>query len=125
MHNILSNAVKFSPKNGLINISSKIIKSGFNKPKWLLAIKDDGIGIPFEIQGFVFDQFTQAQLPGTEGETPTGLGLYFAKKTMEQHGGRIWFESVENKGPLFLLNCLPISFYLLMVKLIQLLLLFR
>ncbi|WP_394772443.1 CBS domain-containing protein, partial [Mucilaginibacter sp.] len=38
LHNILSNAVKFSPKNGLISISSQIIKSEFYKPKWLLAI---------------------------------------------------------------------------------------
>ncbi|HEK20695.1 sensor histidine kinase [Mucilaginibacter sp.] len=104
LHNILSNAVKFSPKNGLITISSEIVKSEFSKPKWLLAIKDDGIGIPFEIQGFVFDQFSEAQRPGTEGETPTGLGLYFAKKIIELHGGRIWFESVENKGTTFFIE---------------------
>ena len=104
LHNILSNAVKFSPKNGLISISSQIVKSESSKPKWRLTIKDDGIGIPFEIQGFVFDQFTQAQRPGTAGETPTGLGLYFAKKTIEQHGGGIWFESVENEGTTFFIE---------------------
>ncbi len=104
LHNILSNAVKFSPKNGLIKISSEIITTAFSKPKWLLTIQDNGIGISFEIQGFVFDQFSVAQRPGTDGEASTGLGLYFAKKTIEEHGGRIWFESLENKGTTFLIE---------------------
>jgi two-component system sensor histidine kinase VicK len=57
-----------------------------------------------QIQGFVFDQFSEAHRPGTEGETPTGLGLYFAKKTFEQNGGRIWFVSVKNKGTTFFIE---------------------
>lgn len=104
MHNILSNTVRFSPKNGLIKISSEIITTAFSKPKRLFAIQDNGIGIPFEIQGFVFDQFSVAQGLGTDGEASTGLGLYFAKKTIEEHVGRIWFESIENKGTTFFIE---------------------
>lgn len=104
LHNILSNAVKFSPVNGSISITSEVIVAESDKPKWRLAIRDQGIGIPFEIQGFVFDQFSSAQRKGTAGEKATGLGLYFAKKTMEQHGGRIWFESVENHGTTFFIE---------------------
>lgn len=99
IHNLLSNAVKFSPQNGLIKITAAI-----KNDKFLLTIKDHGVGIPFEMQAFVFDQFTVAQQQGTLGEESTGLGLYFARKTVELHGGRIWFESAVATGTTFFIE---------------------
>jgi signal transduction histidine kinase len=99
LHNIISNAVKFSHPGGRINIASEI-KDG----KFLLSIRDEGVGIPLELQAFIFDHFTPAQRKGTAGEKSTGLGLYFAKETMELHGGRIWFESAAVSGTTFYLE---------------------
>lgn len=99
LHNIISNAVKFSHQRGRITIASEIKNN-----KFLLSIKDDGVGIPFEMQGFIFDHFTPAQRAGTAGEKPTGLGLYFAKETIELHGGKIWFESTEGAGTTFFIE---------------------
>jgi signal transduction histidine kinase len=101
LHNIISNAVKFSRQGGNIVVSSDIKNN-----KLRLSIKDNGVGIPFEMQGFVFDYFTVAQRKGTAGEKSTGLGLYFAKQTIELHGGRIWFESSEVSGTTFFIEIL-------------------
>jgi signal transduction histidine kinase len=99
IHNLLSNAVKFSPQGGRIEVSSEIKSNRFR-----LAIKDHGIGIPFEMQALVFDRFTTAQRQGTSGEASTGLGLYFARQTVDLHGGRIWFESEVGQGTTFFIE---------------------
>jgi two-component system sensor histidine kinase VicK len=99
LHNILSNAVKFSHLCGRITITSEIQNNSF-----ILSVKDEGVGIPFDLQGLIFEHFTPAQRQGTAGEKSTGLGLYFARETIEQHGGRIWFESAENKGTTFFIE---------------------
>lgn len=99
IHNILSNAVKFSQQGGRIKITSEIKNDRFS-----LAIQDHGLGIPFEMQFLVFGHFTTAQQEGTSGEGSTGLGLYFARKTIELHGGRIWFESRTNTGTTFFIE---------------------
>lgn len=99
IHNLLSNAVKFSLSDDRIELKTEI-KNG----RFLLSVQDHGIGIPFEMQAFVFDHFTAAQQQGTAGETSTGLGLYFARQTVEQHGGRIWFESQAASGTTFFIE---------------------
>jgi signal transduction histidine kinase len=99
LHNIISNAVKFSHPDGHIKISSAVKNN-----KIRLSIIDNGIGIPYELQGFIFDRFTAAQRKGTAGEKSTGLGLFFAKETIELHGGRIWFESTEGVGTTFFIE---------------------
>ena len=64
----------------------------------------DQVGIPYEMQPFIFDHFTIAQQQGTSGEPSTGLGLYFSRKTVELHEGRIWFESDVVTGTTFFIE---------------------
>ncbi|WP_167459500.1 ATP-binding protein [Pedobacter jejuensis] len=96
IHNVVSNAIKFSYPNGTIYGFTQISGNTFT-----LKIVDSGIGIPLEKQLFVFDQFTESSLPGTIGESSTGLGLYLAKNCIERLKGKIWFDSVEGQGTTF------------------------
>ncbi len=101
--NLLANAIKFSPKGGVIDV-----KMEHDAHRVLIAIKDNGIGIPAEMQNKIFDLFTEAKRPGTAGEQPFGLGLAISKQIVEAHGGKIWFESVKGKGATFFVE-LPVE----------------
>lgn len=96
IHNLASNAVKFSQRNGLVRIISTI--SG---PTLRIQIEDEGVGIPLSAQPFIFDEFSSASKKGTEGELSTGLGLFFSKACIEQLGGTLQFESTEGNGTAF------------------------
>ena len=94
--NIVDNAVRYTLPNGKISIT---IKS--DKKEIEIRIQDTGLGIPQNQQGEVFTRFFRGaniMKIDTEG---TGLGLYLTKNIIEAHGGRIWFESKENKGTTF------------------------
>jgi len=97
IQNLLSNAVKYTPEKGSIKIS--IVKDG---DFILFSVTDSGIGIPKKQQSKIFGKLFRAdnaiQSVSSEG---TGLGLYVAKAVVEQSGGKIWFESKENKGTTF------------------------
>jgi len=97
IRNLVSNAIKFTPKGGKVTISAV---SG-NENTILFAIKDTGIGINDEMLGNLFTLGTKSQRPGTEGEPSTGLGLMLCKDFIEKHGGKIWVESKEGKGSVF------------------------
>jgi two-component system sensor histidine kinase VicK len=99
VHNILSNSVKFSDRGSAVNVTPAIVGD-----KFLLSVRDQGVGIPFEKQGYIFDRFTSAQRPGTTGEPSTGLGLYFSRQPIELHEGRIWFESEAGTGTTFFIE---------------------
>ncbi|MCF0064288.1 tetratricopeptide repeat-containing sensor histidine kinase [Dyadobacter chenwenxiniae] len=88
LSNLVINAVKFSPKGGLIEVSTSETAGGI-----LIAVKDNGLGIPKEFENKIFDPFTSSKRAGTAGEQPFGLGLYISKQIIEAHHGRIWFES--------------------------------
>lgn len=100
--NLIANAIKFSPTGEkiLVTLEARV-------DQVCIAVKDHGIGIPEEIAGKVFDLFTEARRPGTEGEQPFGLGLAISKQLVQAHHGRIWFESVPNQGTIFFVE-LPI-----------------
>ena len=93
IHNLISNAVKFTHEKGSISIHTR--RAG-NMAQF--TIKDSGIGIPASLHRHVFDQFTQARRTGTAGEPPTGLGMYITKQIVELHGGEIKLESDELTG---------------------------
>ena len=101
--NLLANAIKFSPQGGLIDV-----KMEHDAHRVLIAIKDNGIGIPADMRNKIFDLFTEAKRPGTAGEQPFGLGLAISKQIVEAHGGKIWFESNQGKGTTFFVE-LPID----------------
>ncbi len=92
--NVLDNAIKYSPKDSLIEVRGSQIPGHF-----ILSVGDRGIGIPPEELDRVFDKFhrlTRASNDATPGGT--GLGLAIAKGIVEAHGGRIWAECREGGG---------------------------
>jgi len=101
--NLIDNAIKYSKQDGRIEVSC--VK---DKSEVVFFVRDNGIGIPKEQQKRLFEKFFRADnaiLSETDG---TGLGIYIAKAIVEAHDGKIWFESVENKGTTFYIK-LPIS----------------
>ncbi len=97
INNLLSNALKFTPDDGSIEI--RITEP--DDKNVLITIQDNGIGIPADMQPFLFDKFTKARRVGIHGEPTNGLGMSIIKTIVEWHNGRIWFESTEGKGSTF------------------------
>jgi two-component system sensor histidine kinase VicK len=64
-------------------------------------VRDNGIGIPEELQPFLINKYTRAGRTGLNGEKTTGLGLSIIKSLIDMHNGKIWLESKENKGTAF------------------------
>ena len=101
--NLVSNAIKYTSSGGKIEI--KIVK---RENKLVFSVKDNGVGIPEEQLGRVFDKFFRSDNAVKYQTEGTGLGLYIAKNVIEQTGGEIWFQSVENLGSIFSFS-LPIK----------------
>lgn len=96
LNNLIINSIKFTPVGGSIQISTQRSPEGI-----IIAVKDNGVGIPREAVAKIFDPFTSSRREGTSGEKPFGLGLYIAKQITDAHHGRIWFESEPGKGTTF------------------------
>jgi len=96
IRNLLTNAIKFTERNGLIEICS-IEKHDFVQ----LSIKDSGVGIAAHILDKIFKIDNKVSTNGTAYETGTGLGLLLCKEFVEMHNGKIWVESLEGKGSTF------------------------
>jgi signal transduction histidine kinase len=94
--NLITNAIKFSPVGSTINVDMEK-----NEQSIQVRIADNGIGIPREIQGKIFDLFTDAKREGTSGEQSFGLGLAISKQIVEAHHGRIWLKSEPDMGTTF------------------------
>ncbi|TWR26279.1 hypothetical protein FPZ42_11705 [Mucilaginibacter achroorhodeus] len=101
--NLITNAIKFSPTGATIQV-----KAAEFEHKIVIAVKDNGIGIPNNLKDQIFNMFTSAQRPGTAGEKSFGLGLSICKQIMEKHHGKIWFESDEANGTTFFIS-LPLA----------------
>ena len=96
--NLISNAIKYSPDGGNIEIA---IRADMSANTALLCIRDYGIGIPSYQQGRIFSRFMRADNAHAHNIGGTGLGLYLCRELIERHNGRIWFESVEGQGSTF------------------------
>ncbi|RQO74641.1 hypothetical protein DBR43_04445 [Pedobacter sp. KBW06] len=96
IYNLISNSIKFTNQHGKIELSTVITDNMLK-----LVVKDNGIGIPENIQGQIFDKFTRAKRPGTAGEPTTGLGMYLTKRIVELHDGSIQVESDGKNGTSF------------------------
>ena len=93
LRNVISNAVKFSYCNSVINIYMESYEKDL-----IINIADDGIGIPEHMLSAIFDVFTPSRRSGTSGEKSTGLGLSITKRLVELHGGNIQLISKEFEG---------------------------
>ena len=91
--NLIENAVKFSPRGGMITIKAEISEN-----QVLVIVADEGIGIPLRDQERIFERFYKVEDSLAKPTQGTGLGLYICKTTIEAHGGRIWVESELGKG---------------------------
>ena len=94
--NLVSNAIKFTPEKGRIHINAEL-----KGHKYWVSVIDTGIGIPKADFERIFDQFFQVEPSLTRKYQGMGLGLSIAKGMVEVHQGRIWVESVVNKGSKF------------------------
>ena len=103
LRNILANAIKFTPKNGLIEIKSEI-----ENDLMKVSVRDSGIGITQQNIEKLFRIDVNHTTRGTNDEKGTGLGLILCKELVEKHGTNIWAESELEKGSLFVFT-LPLS----------------
>jgi len=95
-NNLIVNAIKFSHEHGVIHVGIKT-----KGKKVIISIADNGIGIPNKDKDKIFDMFTTAKKSGTNGEQPFRLDLSISKRIIENHKGKIWFESTEDVGTTF------------------------
>ncbi len=96
LFNFLSNAVKFTPDGGRVEVKTQLVDGEAQ-----VAVKDTGIGISLEDQARIFEEFQQVRQGAATKQEGTGLGLALAKKFVELHGGRIWVESQVGVGSTF------------------------
>jgi signal transduction histidine kinase/ActR/RegA family two-component response regulator len=99
--NLVSNAVKFTPKGGEIVIRSRLRGIKNDVAKIEISVKDNGIGIAPEKQGKLFQSFQQADESISGRFGGTGLGLSISKRIVEMMWGRIWVESTPGQGSTF------------------------
>lgn len=98
VRNLISNAIKFT-ENGEIVITAKEEENNLVS----ISFKDSGIGIPEEKVKTLFDLASVKSVPGTRGETGTGLGLILCKEFIEKMNGRIEVYSKEGQGTDFII----------------------
>ncbi|HEU4789954.1 MAG TPA: HAMP domain-containing sensor histidine kinase, partial [Flavobacterium sp.] len=96
IRNVLSNAVKFTPRDGTIKIEARE-----DSKNTVVSITDTGIGMDTKILNNLFKLDVRTNRNGTENEPSTGLGLILCKEFVEKHNGKIWVESEVNKGTTF------------------------
>ncbi|TAE28919.1 MAG: HAMP domain-containing protein [Candidatus Kapaibacterium sp.] len=106
MDNIVSNAVKYSPRGKNVWVGAEYRTSYINAPEGkqelVLYVRDEGPGLSAEDQAKLFGKFMRLSARPTGGEHSTGLGLSIVKKMAEAMQGRVWCESELGKGATFL-----------------------
>lgn len=95
--NILENAIKYSNIHGKVFITLKKKKDDFVE----VSIKDTGIKISEEGKSKIFEKFFRDRDAQKKEAMGTGIGLFTTKKIVENHNGKIWFESSESDGTTF------------------------
>jgi two-component system sensor histidine kinase VicK len=103
VQNLVDNAIKYSAAKGKIEITLKEERN-----KLCFRIKDSGVGIPKKQQKQIFTKFFRSENVLKRQTEGTGLGLFIAKAVIQGSGGKIGFNSEENKGTTFWFS-LPIA----------------
>jgi len=102
LFNLLSNAFKFTPPHGKVEVSIGVFEKTEEKTKWVtIRVKDSGIGIPPEKQEKIFERFFQSDVPSSMVNQGSGIGLSITKEFVKLHGGIITVESEVNSGSCF------------------------
>ena len=96
MANLLSNATKYSPKEGTVQIRAETQESFIR-----ISVTDNGPGILEEFQSQIFEKFTPADSSDTRRVGVTGLGLAICQAIVKQHQGSIGFTTKAGKGTTF------------------------
>ncbi len=98
LSNLLSNASKYTPAGGLIELRAALAES----PGELeVSVRDTGVGIPADEQDRLGSLFFRARTANQIDARGVGLGLYITNSLVQLHGGRLWFESQEGVGSTF------------------------
>ncbi len=96
VRNLISNALKFTPDNGMITI-----KAREKNDLWEVSVRDTGVGMDKVTVEKLFKKNANITTYGTNNEKGTGLGLSLCKEMIEKNGGSIWVESTLRKGSTF------------------------
>ncbi|NTW22640.1 PAS domain-containing protein [Candidatus Falkowbacteria bacterium] len=94
--NLLSNAIKYTPNKGKVALKARLDGEFIE-----FTISDTGMGIPDKDKDKMFHKFFRAENAVVRETEGNGMGLYVCKSIVELSGGRIWYDSVENKGTTF------------------------
>lgn len=96
LRNLISNAIKFTNENGLVEIAHQ-----FDNENVIISVKDNGIGIEAKNLPKIFDENEYFTTYGTNREKGSGLGLKLCKEFIEKNHGKIWVESIFGEGATF------------------------
>jgi signal transduction histidine kinase len=96
LRNLISNGIKFTRKNGKVEVKT-LVKNNHLE----IAVSDTGIGLTGETMEKLFRIDADLSTRGTDNEKGTGLGLFLCKEFVEKHGGKIWAESIPGNGSTF------------------------
>jgi hypothetical protein len=112
--NLISNAIKFSAPGSTIWLRSELIQNNISQAvqklteereimtsSVLFSVKDRGRGIPADKLETIFGQFQQVDASDSRQKGGTGLGLAICRSIIQQHGGKIWAESILGEGSTF------------------------
>ena len=94
--NLLTNALRYSPAGGRIEVDAAVVPGGVR-----LAVTDEGPGVRPEDRERIFGRFKRGTADGTEG---TGLGLAISREAVEAHGGRLYVDAAHGPGARFVLE---------------------
>lgn len=94
IQNLVSNAVKYSPRGGKIAICIEDLPP----EKIIVSVSDEGIGIPLDQTRKLFQKFSRVDSGEAKDIKGAGLGLWICREVVEAHGGKIWIESEVGKG---------------------------
>lgn len=104
LHNLIDNALRYTPAGGTIKIGAS-----YTTPGWVtVSVADSGGGIAPEELPYVFDHFYKADRSRHRGHGGAGIGLAMVKQLVELHGGKVWVESQKGKGSTFFFT-LPVA----------------
>ena len=105
INNLLANAIKFTPENGFIDFSAKMLSEDHGTVVLQIEVTDTGIGISADRQNILFEMFEQVDGSHNRKQGGIGLGLALSKRIIEMLGGTISVESEPGKGSKFTFTC--------------------